>query len=160
MKKTFLALGLLTIGAVSSHAQIYRSPTAQGAVIGGVAGAVIGNNSGKHTAEGALIGAVAGALIGNSLETRTVVVQTPPPPPCPPPQSQVVYVQSGQTVVVTQTPAAQPVIVTQPVVMAPAPVVIYRASPVVYVDAWGRPVQPWGCAQPVGRPYRGYGHWR
>ncbi len=40
------------------------------AIIGGIAGAVIGNNSGGRTGEGAAIGAVAGALLGDVTEKR------------------------------------------------------------------------------------------
>ena len=117
MKKTLLVMVALLAGAVSSQAQIYTSSTAQGAVLGGVAGAIIGNNSGgRHAPEGALIGAVAGALIGNAVgnQSRTVYVQTTPtytPPP------QVVYVQ----------PAAVPA--QQVVVYQQAPQVVYYQQP-------------------------------
>ena len=148
MKKSLLVIVALLGGTVSAQAQIYTSSTAQGAVIGGVAGAIIGNNSGgRHAPEGALIGALAGALIGHAVDnppvTRTVVVQSPPPSPCTPPP-QVVYVQ-------TAYPRQQVVVYRQ------APRVVYvQAQPqtVVYVDGWGRPAP---CGYDYGRHY-GYGH--
>ena len=147
MKKTLLVMVALLAGAVSAQAQIYTSSTAQGAVLGGVAGAIIGNNSGgRHAPEGALIGAVAGALIGNAVgnQSRTVYVQSTPtytPPP------QVVYVQP---------PAVAPA--QQVVVYQQAPQVVYYQQPqtVVYVDAWGRPLS-YGCGYRYGY---GHDHWR
>ena len=140
----------LLAGSVSAHAQIYTSGAAHVAVLGGVAGAIIGNNSGgRHAGEGAIIGAVAGALIGNAADnsrSRTVYVQSAPP--CPTPAPQVVYVQQ-----------AAPVPVQQVVYYQQAPqVVCYqpRPQPVVYVDAWGRPI-------PAAYGYRysyGHDHWR
>ncbi len=50
---------------VPVSAQVFRPETVNGAVLGGIAGAVIGNNSGSlnHNAwKGAAIGAVAGLL--------------------------------------------------------------------------------------------------
>lgn len=61
-----LALALLAVAPVS--AQVFRPQTVNGAVLGGIAGAVIGNNSGSlgHNAwKGAAIGAVAGGVIGS-----------------------------------------------------------------------------------------------
>ncbi len=61
-------LGLLA--AASARAQVFRSEAVNGAVLGGVAGAVIGNNSGSlnHNAwKGAAIGAGAGLLLGQAV---------------------------------------------------------------------------------------------
>ncbi len=65
MKTPFL-LGLaLLVAAVPAQAQLFR-PSLNGAVLGGIAGAIIGNNSGSlhHNAwQGAAIGAGAGLLL-------------------------------------------------------------------------------------------------
>jgi len=137
----------LLAGSVSAHAQIYTSGTAQGAVLGGVAGAIIGNNSGgRHAGEGAIIGAVAGALIGNAADNsraRTIYVQSAPV--CTPPPQQVVYVQ-------TAYPQQQVVVYQQ----APRVVYVQQPQTVIYVDAWGRPLSPYGYGHRDGY---GYG-WR
>ena len=66
MKTLFsLALGLLAL--VPARAQFFGPSTANGALLGGIAGAVIGHNSGSlsHNGwQGAAIGAGVGALIG------------------------------------------------------------------------------------------------
>ena len=84
-----LALALVTsawLGA-SAQAQVFRPETVSGAVLGGLAGAVMGNNSGDlgHNAwRGAAIGTAAGALLGSAVgaeresrEWRNT--QVPPP---------------------------------------------------------------------------------
>ncbi len=78
--KTSLSLGLALLAVTSANAQIFRPEAVNGAVLGGVAGAIIGNNSGdlRHNAwKGAAIGAGAGLLIGeavgNANANRTVV---------------------------------------------------------------------------------------
>lgn len=66
--KTLVALAISILALVPARAQIFRPETVSGAVLGGVAGAVIGNNSGGHNAwKGAAIGTVAGALIGSAV---------------------------------------------------------------------------------------------
>lgn len=68
--KTSIVLSLACLFCVSGHAQVFRPETINGAIIGGVAGAVIGNNSGDlhhNGARGAVIGAAAGALIGSAV---------------------------------------------------------------------------------------------
>lgn len=76
----YLGLGLLALAPAS--AQVFRPETVNGALLGGIAGAVIGNNSGSlnHNAwKGAAIGAGVGAVIGsavgrdNDLRTNTQV---------------------------------------------------------------------------------------
>jgi hypothetical protein len=63
MKK--MLIGLLSLGAVcSSQAQLFTSEGLTGAAWGGLLGAVIGHNSGRHGGEGAAIGAGAGFLLG------------------------------------------------------------------------------------------------
>ena len=107
--------GLLSVALLSGC--VGTGPnTQQGAVTGGVlgaiAGGIIGNNSRGHdtlggAAIGGVLGAIAGGTIGNSIDhqrgtlygsereaTTNVVVQTPPPQP-PPPGPEVVTVQPG-----------------------------------------------------------------
>jgi outer membrane lipoprotein SlyB len=68
--KTIVGLALSLLALVPVKAQVFRPETVNGAVLGGIAGAVIGNNSGDlhHNAwKGAAIGTVAGALIGSAV---------------------------------------------------------------------------------------------
>ncbi|HEU5081243.1 MAG TPA: YMGG-like glycine zipper-containing protein [Opitutaceae bacterium] len=63
----FLCLAALLCASVS-RAELFRPETVNGAVIGGVAGAIIGNNSGHGNAvRGAVIGGLAGGLIGSAV---------------------------------------------------------------------------------------------
>lgn len=69
--KTFVALTIALAALVPVSAQVFRPETVNGAILGGIAGAVIGNNSGDlhHNAwKGAAIGTVAGALIGSAVD--------------------------------------------------------------------------------------------
>jgi len=69
MKTTF-SLGLALLAVTSASAQIFRPEAVNGAVLGGIAGAVIGNNSGdlRHNAwKGAAIGAGAGLILGEAI---------------------------------------------------------------------------------------------
>jgi outer membrane lipoprotein SlyB len=68
--KTTVALLALAALAQTAHAQFLRPETAGGALLGGIAGAVIGHNSGDldHNAwRGAAIGTLAGGLIGSAV---------------------------------------------------------------------------------------------
>ncbi len=70
--KTSVVLLALVAATQTADAQFIRRETAGGALLGGIAGAVIGNNSGalKHNSwRGAAIGTVAGALIGSAVGT-------------------------------------------------------------------------------------------
>jgi hypothetical protein len=65
--KTLLSLGLGLLALASAQAQVFGPRAANGALLGGIAGAVIGHNSGSlsHNGwQGAAIGAGVGALIG------------------------------------------------------------------------------------------------
>ena len=69
MKTSRTLIALLSLAAVSAQAELFRPSTITGAVLGGIAGAVIGNNSGDldHNAwKGAAIGTAAGALLGSA----------------------------------------------------------------------------------------------
>lgn len=68
--KTALACCLALVSLASARAQVFRPEAVNGAVLGGIAGAVIGNNSGdlRHNAwKGAAIGAGAGLLLGEAI---------------------------------------------------------------------------------------------
>jgi len=68
--KTPICLGLALLAIAPASAQVFRPETVNGALLGGIAGAVIGNNSGslRHNAwKGAAIGAGVGALIGSAV---------------------------------------------------------------------------------------------
>ena len=83
--KTVFALAFSLLALVPARAQIFRPETVNGAVLGGIAGAVIGNNSGDlhHNAwKGAAIGTVAGALIGSAVaDSRDYDQRTQVPAP-------------------------------------------------------------------------------
>jgi uncharacterized protein YcfJ len=69
--KTALSVGLLVLSFASAQAQVFRPAAVNGAVLGGVAGAVIGHNSGdlRHNAwKGAALGAGAGLLVGQAID--------------------------------------------------------------------------------------------
>lgn len=60
-----LGTGVLLLGmAMSSQAQFFNNNTLGGALLGGIAGGVIGHNNNRQTAEGVAIGAGAGLLLG------------------------------------------------------------------------------------------------
>ena len=68
--KTIVALTISLLALAPVQAQVFRPETVSGAVLGGIAGAVIGNNSGDlhHNAwKGAAIGTLAGGLIGSAV---------------------------------------------------------------------------------------------
>ena len=63
--KTILAVTVLVSLSLPAQAQIFSHNAIQGAALGGIAGAIIGNNSGHgNGARGAAIGAGAGLLLG------------------------------------------------------------------------------------------------
>ena len=64
MNKILLAM-LVSVSAAAALAQVFRPEVVSGAVLGGLAGAIIGNNSGHgNGGRGALIGAATGAVLG------------------------------------------------------------------------------------------------
>ena len=66
MKKLIVFLLVCTVG-LAQTVSVRRNLTTNGAVLGGLAGAIIGNNSGHgNGAQGALIGAAAGAILGSA----------------------------------------------------------------------------------------------
>ena len=83
--KTALALLLASLAITPAFAQVLRPGAVNGAVLGGIAGAVIGNNSGdlRHNAwRGAAYGAGAGLILGSIADDaheRRVATQVPVP---------------------------------------------------------------------------------
>jgi hypothetical protein len=68
--KTNIAFALALLALVPAQAQVFGPESVGGVVLGGIAGAIIGNNSGSlhHNAwQGAAIGAGAGLLFGSAL---------------------------------------------------------------------------------------------
>ncbi len=72
--KTLLSLGCALLTVASASAQVFRPGAVNGALLGGIAGAVIGHNSGSlhHNGwQGAAIGAGVGALLGAASDSRS-----------------------------------------------------------------------------------------
>lgn len=68
--KTKLSLCFALLALTSAQAQIFRSEAVHGAILGGIAGGIIGHNSGdlRHNGwHGAALGATAGLLIGQAI---------------------------------------------------------------------------------------------
>ena len=71
--KTILSLVVALVALAPAQAQIFRPASVNGALLGGLAGAIIGNNSGSlnHNAwQGAAIGAGAGLLLGSAIDAN------------------------------------------------------------------------------------------
>ncbi len=71
--KTLFSIGLGLLALASAQAQIFSPQTLNGAFLGGIAGAVIGHNSGSlsHNGwQGAAIGAGVGALLGAAADNN------------------------------------------------------------------------------------------
>ena len=68
--KTTAYLGIFLLLLAPAGAQVFRPEAVNGALLGGVAGAVLANNSGdlgRNGARGAAVGAAAGLLIGQAV---------------------------------------------------------------------------------------------
>ncbi|MDD2762610.1 MAG: hypothetical protein PHE83_01395 [Opitutaceae bacterium] len=95
MKAKLILSCLLAAGLVSSaRAQLFGPETSRNILLGGIAGAIIGDNNHHQAAAGALFGATAGYLWSQATVPagRPVVVTARPPavvyarsPACPPP---------------------------------------------------------------------------
>lgn len=83
--KNAIVLSLAMVALVPARAQLLRPEAVNGAVLGGIAGAVIGNNSGdlRHNAwKGAAIGAGAGLILGEMAgNARAAATATAVPAP-------------------------------------------------------------------------------
>ena len=124
MKTILLSLSLAVAGVSTAHAQIYSPTVTRSAVLGGMAGALIGGHNHDRWGEGALIGAAAGALLGAAVEQPQYVPAGSYQP------ARVVYVNSPPV---------------QYVPVAPAPQVVYVNS---YAPAYGAPVYVTPCYVP------------
>lgn len=164
MKTLLVTVSLALAGAASVNAQVFRPSVGGGAVVGAVAGGLIGGHNGDRWAEGAVIGAAAGALIGAVLErpepayrvrgtTAIVPVATVPCAPTVGYAEPVQVVRAPQVVYVERAP-------TVVYVPAPAPVVIVRPPAVAYGYGY-RPVvrAPAYCPPPPPRSHHRHGHY-
>jgi hypothetical protein len=82
--KTLLSLGLAALSLTSAQAQIFGPQALNGALLGGITGAVIGHNSGSlsHNGwQGAAIGAGVGALLGAAADNNAARYNTGVPVP-------------------------------------------------------------------------------
>lgn len=152
MKTLLITVSVALAGMSSAQAQVFRPSVGNGAVVGAVAGGLIGGHNGDRWAEGAVIGGVAGALIGAALTPQQPVYQTQPAVVYQTPASygqQVyssipnaqivpaapVYEQQQLQIVPQQQVVQQPQVVyvesAPQVIYAPAPRVIYEPAPVV-----------------------------
>ena len=147
--KTILVTVSLALASVSTaQAQLFRPSVGGSAVVGAVAGGLIGGHNGDRWAEGAVIGAAAGALIGAAITPREPVYTTPPPVYQAPagygPQvygQQVYSPQPGMTVVQAPTVANAPTVPDAPTIYQQGPTQVVQAPPqVVYVESAPRVV--------------------
>ena len=122
MKTIILALSLAVAGVGPAHAQLFQPVITRDAVLGALAGALIGDHNHDRWGEGAVIGAAAGALLGATVDQPRAVVYSQAPvvqvAPVVSPAPQVVYVEQSRPVQVVR-------------VFEPAPVVYYASAPVV-----------------------------
>jgi hypothetical protein len=138
--KTILVTVTIALAGVSASPaqQMFRPSVGSGAVVGAVAGGLIGGHNGDRWAQGAVIGAAAGALIGAAL--------TPPEVAYRPPvyqnsgygqtvYGQTVYSQSNYPVTSAPVVAHAPMVPMAPTVHDyPAPQVVHAPPQVVYVE--------------------------
>ncbi|MDB6127979.1 MAG: 17 kDa surface antigen [Verrucomicrobia bacterium] len=125
MKSLLLSLTLAVAGVSSANAQNYYPASNQGAVLGGIVGALIGGHHNDRWVEGAAIGSVAGALLGAAVEqpySRGVVYAQPQCAPAPRYASQ----PGCNDVVYVNRPAGRVVRYAQP---APRVVYVNRFAP-------------------------------
>jgi opacity protein-like surface antigen len=124
MKTLLLSLVCAAGLTATAQAQLFRPQTASNVLLGGVAGAIIGEHNNHHAAEGAAIGAAAGYLWS--------VATTPPRQPAYAPPVPVVSGYYRSTAII-QPPCGY--VTAAPTVVTCAPTVVYRRQPhrVVYV---------------------------
>src|SRR5687767_3249236 len=155
MKTILVTVSLALAGVSTAQAQIFRPSVGGSAVVGAVAGGLIGGHNGDRWAEGAVIGAAAGALIGAAITPREPVYTTPPPVyQAPASYGQQVYGQTvyspqpGTTVVQAPTVSNAPTVADAPTIYQPGPTTVVQAPPhvvhtqpqVVYVETAPRVV--------------------
>src|SRR5687768_18586866 len=101
MKTLFVTVSLAVAAVSTANAQVSRPSVGGSAVVGAVAGGLIGGHNGDRWAQGAVIGAAAGALIGAAIQPQEPVYTSPPPVYQAPVYGQQVY---GQQVYGQQQP--------------------------------------------------------
>lgn len=142
--KTILVTVSLALGGVCTvQAQMFRPSVGGSAVVGAVAGGLIGGHNGDRWAEGAVIGAAAGALFGAALNAQEPVYTTPAPVIYQTPSygQQVYSPQPGTTVVQAPTVPNAPTVPDAPTIYQPAPTQVVHVPPqVVYVESAPRVV--------------------
>ena len=143
MKTLLLSLSCAAgLTATTAHAQVFQPQAARDILIGGVAGAIIGDHNDHRALEGAAIGAAAGYVWSALTAPPAQPAYAPPVPAAP-----VTVVTAAPAVVYAEpvrcAPPVRTVVVTRPVAVVPcAPRVVYRypRREVVYVPA--RPYLP------------------
>jgi len=118
MKTLLLSLACAAGLTVTAQAQIFRPQIANDVLIGGVAGAIIGENNHHHAAEGALIGAAAGYLWGEAT--------TPPAQPAYAPPVPVVASYGYGPRAIVSAPCGYGYVAPAPAVVVYGPSVMYR----------------------------------
>lgn len=122
MKTLLLSLTCVTGLVASAQAQVFQPQTARNVLIGGVVGAIIGENNHHQALEGAAIGAAAGLLWSAATERDCTPSYAPPVPVrqvCETPTRTVVVAaqprcdQPTRTVVVCPPPPPRRVVVVQ-----------------------------------------------
>ena len=168
LKAILLTLGLSTAAASAANAQIFvPSAVANGTILGGIAGALIGGHNHNSWGEGAVIGAAAGAVIGSAVadsqaQSRVVYAQ---------PQYAYAYDGAPATAVAADAPIAPaapvanaaPVATAPQYVVSPAPQVVYvqqaptyyYSDPYPYYYGYGYPAVSVGFGWGYGGYYRG-----
>ncbi|MSU47507.1 MAG: hypothetical protein EXS37_00165 [Opitutus sp.] len=142
MKTLLVTVSFALAGMGSAQAQVFRPSVGNSAVVGAIAGSLIGGHNGDRWAQGAVIGGVAGALIGAAL-TAEPVYQSPPPVYYQTPASygQLVYGQSGTTIPYAPTVANAPFVPAAPMLGESVPTQVVQAPPqIVYVESAPRVV--------------------
>ncbi len=152
MKTLLLSLTLAAVGVSTVHAQLYQPAVTNGAILGGIAGAIVGGHNHDRWGEGALIGGVAGALLSAAVEPPRAVVYPPAP---------VAVVQPAATVPVAPAVPVGPVVAPAQVIYVPAyqpaEVVYVQPAPVVYVAPASYYGYSGGVRYVYSRPR--YRHW-
>ena len=134
MKTILLTLSLAMAGAGTAHAQVFQPATTSGAVLGAIAGGLIGGHNHDRWGEGMVIGAVAGAVLGSVMS-----------PPQPVYQSGTIYQTTQPTVVYgQQAPTVQsaPVAPVAPTVST-APTIIQQGPPRSFTSRVPRAWSTW-----------------
>ena len=162
-KAFLLALGLASAGASAANAQVYvPAPVANGTILGGIAGALIGGHNHNNWAAGGIIGAVAGTIIGEAVEQPRVVYAQPAYAYGYEPVPATAVVANAQVATTAPAAPADPNAPTTTVPTVPngAVVAAQTAPQVVYVTQapgyYYPAAYPYGYSYSYGYPYGYY----